>query len=108
MRFELLYFDGCPSWQTAYEHLERALAILGLQGSVQLVHVQTGEQAVEVEFVGSPTIRLNGKDLFPVNHTDYALGCRVYRTPEGMRGYPTVDMLREVIHSHIPGRRERK
>ena len=108
MRFELLYFDGCPSWQTAYDYLKRALAGLGLQDGVELVHVQTGEQAAAVKFVGSPTIRLNGEDLFPANHADYALGCRIYRTPEGMRGYPTVGMLRDAIHSHIPGRQERK
>jgi hypothetical protein len=106
MRFELLYFDGCPSWQTAYDHLKQALAGLGLQEDVRLVHVQTGEQAVDVQFVGSPTIRLNGRDLFPANHTDYALGCRVYLTPEGLRGCPTVDMLRDAIHHHLPGQRE--
>ena len=46
MRFELLYFDGCPSWQTAYDHLKQVIGGLSLQDDVQLVHVQTGEQAV--------------------------------------------------------------
>jgi hypothetical protein len=103
MRFELLYFDDCPSWRTAFDHLKQALAGLGLSDGVQLVHVQTDEQAAAVRFAGSPTIRLNGQDLFPVNHTDYALGCRVYLTPEGMRGCPTVGMLRDAIHQHLPG-----
>ena len=97
MGFELLYFDGCPSWQTAYHDLRQVLNGLGYEGSVRLVNVKTDEQAVDARFVGSPTIRLNEQDLFPVNHVDYALGCRVYVTPEGMRGYPTVDMLRNAI-----------
>jgi hypothetical protein len=102
MRVELLYFDGCPSWQSAYDHLKLALAGLGLPDDVRLVRVQTNEQALELRFTGSPTIRLNGQDLFPTNQADYGLGCRLYITPEGMRGYPTVDMLREAIHRHVP------
>jgi hypothetical protein len=102
MRVELLYFDGCPSWQAAYDHLKLALDGLGLPDDVRLVRIQTNEQALELRFTGSPTIRLNGQDLFPTNQADYGLGCRLYITPEGMRGYPTVDMLREAIHRHVP------
>lgn len=102
MRVELLYFDGCPSWQAAYEHLKVALVELGLPDDVRLVHVQTNEQALGLRFAGSPTIRLNGQDLFPTDQADYGLGCRLYMTPEGMRGYPTVGMLREAIHRHFP------
>jgi hypothetical protein len=102
MRVELLYFDGCPSWQAAYDHLKVALAELDLPDDVCLVHVQTNEQALGLRFTGSPTIRLNGQDLFPTDQTDYGLGCRLYITPEGMRGYPTIGMLREAIHRHLP------
>jgi hypothetical protein len=102
MRVELLYFDGCPSWQAAYDHLKLALDGLGFPDDVRLVHVQTNEQALELRFAGSPTIYLNGQDLFPTDQADYGLGCRLYMTPEGMRGYPTVGMLREAIHRHLP------
>ena len=97
MRVELLYFDGCPSWRTALEHLHAALAELGLEGDVRLTRVETGEQAVEQRFVGSPTIRLDGEDLFPAGSEDYALGCRLYATPEGLRGWPTPEMLRDAL-----------
>jgi hypothetical protein len=55
--------------------------------------VETDEEAIERQFVGSPTIRLDGEDLFPGGSEDYALGCRVYTTPEGLRGWPTGDMI---------------
>lgn len=44
---------------------------------------------------GSPTIRVGGEDLFPVpERVGYALGCRMYATPEGLRGSPTEEMVR--------------
>ncbi len=90
---ELLYFEGCPSWVVAQELLETVLNEQNLQAGVQLVRVETDDEAKQQRFVGSPSIRINGEDLFPVDHEDYALGCRVYQTPDGMRGVPTVEML---------------
>jgi hypothetical protein len=29
---------------------------------------------------------LTGLDLIPVGHEEYALVCRIYQTPDGMRG----------------------
>ncbi|WP_345341493.1 hypothetical protein [Rhodococcus olei] len=29
MELELVYFDGCPNWQTARERLDEALAAVG-------------------------------------------------------------------------------
>jgi hypothetical protein len=51
--------------------------------------------------VGSPSIRVNGEDLFPVDHENYALGCRVYQTPDGLRGWPTVEMLEEAFAAKL-------
>jgi hypothetical protein len=38
------------------------------------------------------------RDLFPViEREDWRLGCRVYATPEGLKGSPTAEMLREAL-----------
>lgn len=103
MQIELLYFDDCPSWQTALEHLRAALADLGLATDVHLTRVQTDIEAIEQRFVGSPTIRVEGEDLFPLGSGDYALGCRVYATPDGLRGWPTPDMLRAALRQRRSG-----
>lgn len=96
-RIELLYFEGCPSWKNALAELEAVLEDQGLSGSVDLVRVDTDADAKAHRFVGSPTIRINGENLFPVDHANYALGCRVYTTPDGMRGWPTESMIREAL-----------
>jgi hypothetical protein len=98
MEVEILYIDGCPSYLEAEETLRRILEEEGLEAVVDLIAVNTDEEAQELLFAGSPTIRVNGEDLFPVpERAEYALGCRMYATPEGLRGTPTTEMLREVL-----------
>jgi hypothetical protein len=99
MRVEVLYFDGCPTYLEAEKALREALAEEGIEAGVELVAVNTDEEAQELRFPGSPTIRVDGEDLFPVpDRTGYALGCRMYATPaEGLRGSPTAGMLKEAL-----------
>jgi len=107
-RIEVLYFDGCPSRAPAGEALREALAEEGIEAGVNEVAVNTDEEARRLRFPGSPTIRLGGKDLFPApEQEDWCLGCRVYATPEGLRGAPTPGMLREALRRALPtvGRR---
>jgi hypothetical protein len=89
MRVELLYFDGCPTYATAERAVRGALAEEGIEAGVELVAVNTDEEARKLRFPGSPTIRVDGRDLFPVpERAEYALGCRTYATPEGLKGSP--------------------
>jgi hypothetical protein len=70
----------------------------GGEAEVQLIAVNTDEEARRLRFPGSPTIRVDGRDLFPApEREDWRLGCRVYATPEGLRGSPTAEMLREAL-----------
>ena len=98
MEIELLYFDGCPSYRTAEKILREVLAKEGMEADVELVAVNSDEEARKIRFPVSPTIRLDGQDLFPVaEREDWSLGCRVYATPEGLKGSPTAEMLRETL-----------
>ena len=59
---------------------------------------EANEEAERLHFPGSPTLRVNGGDLFPVpeRHT-WALGCRTYQTSEGLKGWPTREMIRGAL-----------
>ncbi len=60
--------------------------------------MDTKEEAERLRFAGSPSIRLNGEEMFPVPERDaWALGCRTYQTPEGLKGWPTREMIREAL-----------
>jgi hypothetical protein len=97
MQIDLLYFDGCPSWQAGLENLKTALAQEGVKAEIRLVQVKDNAEAERLRFLGSPSFQINGIDLWPEARQTYALSCRVYSTPTGMKGAPTVEMLREKI-----------
>lgn len=98
MKVELLYFDGCPNWNVAEERLMDALTATG-RDSITVHHrkVETIEEAAEVGFTGSPTVRIDGHDPFLTGGEQVGLACRVYATPEGLRGSPTVEQFIEVL-----------
>jgi hypothetical protein len=99
LKVELLYFDGCPTYKAAEKTLKEVLAAEeDIEANVKLVAVNTDEVARRLRFPGSPTIRVDGRDLFPrPERDDWRLGCRVYATPEGLKGSPTTEMLREAL-----------
>jgi len=97
MQIELLYFEGCLSWQTGLKNLKSALQLEGIEAEVNLVNVQDEADAIRLEFLGSPSIRVNGVELWTEERDAFALSCRVYPTSEGMKGWPTVGMLREKL-----------
>jgi hypothetical protein len=98
MKVQILYFEGCPTYLQAEETLRKVLAEESIEVRVELVAVNTDEEAQEIRFPGSPTIRVDGEDLFPVpDRSQYALGCRMYATPEGLRGSPTAEMMHEAL-----------
>lgn len=100
MRIELHYFEGCPSWQVADDRLREALAAAGhADVTVERVLVATPEQAEELGFCGSPTVLLDGVDPFAVPGAAVGFSCRLYRTPSGLGGSPSVEQLVEVLRA---------
>lgn len=97
MQIELLYFDDCPSWQTGLKNLKSALQEEGLLASVEMVKVADDNDAARLKFLGSPHFRVDGQDLWPEEREIYSMSCRVYPTPEGVKGLPTVAMLRQQL-----------
>jgi soluble P-type ATPase len=98
MKLELFYFDGCPNWAVAEERLREALHLSGHSDVLIQRHgVQTLEQAAKVGFLGSPTVRIDGRDPFAQAGEQVALSCRVFSTPAGLAGSPTVEQLVEAL-----------
>ena len=97
MKVELLWFSGCPNWQETDGRLREALSLLDIDATVMLVEVTTPEDAERLRFRGSPTVLVDGGDPFADESAPVGLSCRVFRTPDGLRGAPTVDQLVEVL-----------
>jgi hypothetical protein len=74
LRIELLFLDltTCTRCRAADRSLEAALDLLrdaleatGIEVGVARIHVESAEQARELRFQSSPTIRINGRDIAP-------------------------------------------
>lgn len=103
MRVTLRYFDGCPNWETAERRVVAALQAAGFRGvEVDREKIDSRQQAEELRFVGSPTILIDGQDPFYGNEARPGLTCRVYRTPEGLQGAPSLSQLSEVFRRLTP------
>lgn len=95
MRTELLYFEDCPHWRIAAERLDAVLAERGL--TAERVIVDSPDAAARLGFRGSPTIRVDGDDLLTTGDEPVGMACRVYDTPDGLAGSPTVEQLAAAI-----------
>jgi hypothetical protein len=93
----LLYFDGCPSWELADQRLDELAGELDLVVTRQ--KVETPEAAEQWSFRGSPTILVDGHDVFAVGDEPVGLSCRIYETPDGPAGAPTLQQLRQVVNA---------
>ncbi|RNE59353.1 thioredoxin family protein [Cryobacterium tepidiphilum] len=98
MNIEILHIAECPNWEEAGRRVHGALAATGRPTtSIEYRLLQSSEEAAEFPFAGSPTILIDGVDAFPGSRTS-DLACRIYRTPTGFAGMPTVDQLVEVLN----------
>lgn len=96
---EVLTFEGCPHGDPALELAYRVVRETGADAEVRRVDVPDAEAAIEQRFLGSPTIRVDGRDVEPGagERHDYALSCRVYRTSVGFVGQPEEQWLRDAL-----------
>jgi hypothetical protein len=97
MNVKLFYIDDCPSWQDGLKNLEIAVKEEDLAASIATVKVTDDGEAVRLKFLGSPSFRIDGNELWPEERESYSLSCRLYSTPEGLIGFPTVGMLRKAL-----------
>jgi hypothetical protein len=96
---EVLYFDGCPNHVPALALVERVAGELGLEPELRLVKVADHAAAQRLRFLGSPTIRVGGRDVDPSTdeRTDFGLSCRVFRTEAGIAGQPDERWVRDAL-----------
>lgn len=103
MKLEVLYFDGCPS----HERLMPMLRELAAAHDAELVQsrVETAEHAEEARFLGSPSVRVDGRDVEPgaETRTDFGLKCRIYRSPAGQSALPPQAWIAEALQARQRG-----
>lgn len=123
MQVKILYFNGCPNWQTAADRVRTVLAELGRADVAVQVDDVHKTSHLSLAWAGSPTVLLNGRDPFaaadeplpvwkerrfgppsaglaidggrhPVPARD---ACRIYMTEAGFEAAPSLDQLRTTL-----------
>ena len=108
VRVELLYFEGCPNWQRTLATVQRLIRELGVEAQVVTVRVNDAADADRRRFLGSPTVRVEGRDVEPGAgaRSAFVCACRLYRSDGALSGEPAERWLREALQAG--GRVERE
>jgi hypothetical protein len=103
MEITFLYYEECPSHDAALERLQQVLTEEDIDEDINIIKVETEEQAQQLRFVGSPTILVNGKDIVPpAANAHYNLTCRAYILENGrVSPLPSPDMIRRSLRNAV-------
>lgn len=106
MRIEFLYWEQCPSHEEALRRLRQVLQEEGIEDPVEIIRVDTDEDAERLRFPGSPTIRFDGVDIQPegAQRMGSALTCRTYWVNGRVSPLPTAEMIREALRRSLQRR----
>ena len=99
MRIEVLYFDECPNHSPAVDRIRDVLKEEGIAADISEVKISDERTAQTIGFLGSPSIRIDGRDIEPAARSskDFGMMCRTY-LEEGKRvGLPSRESIRAAI-----------
>jgi hypothetical protein len=101
-RIEILYFDGCPNHEAFLPHLRDLLTRHDVVADIVTTRVETDQDAQRLAFLGSPTLRINGRDVEPgaESRTGYGMQCRLYRSDDGLAGTPPDRWILAALRFH--------
>ncbi|WP_437979181.1 hypothetical protein WMF11_25040 [Sorangium sp. So ce295] len=96
---EVLYFASCPHGQAAVDRVREVSEGAGVAVDLHVVQVESEEAAHRLRFLGSPSVRVDGRDVEGdvEGRTDYGLQCRVYADESGFHGVPPASWIRAAL-----------
>jgi len=119
MKIEILYILDCPWCVKTKELVRKSLEELETKADIEEILIDSDEKARKYNFIGSPTIRINGKDIqenvtkgkcSPCEElsestketTEFVkqeckCGCRIYLYKGKQYPYPPKEMIKEAI-----------
>jgi hypothetical protein len=98
MKIEVLYVAECPSHPAAVKMVKDVLSEVGVATEIQEVVVEDEGMAKALRFRGSPTVRINGRDVIVEAHAaqDFGLSCRLYPGSKHVV-LPPAEMIRQAV-----------
>ena len=95
----IFFIEGCPGVLPTAKHIKEVIAEESIDAEISLILIETPEDARQLHFTGSPTVRINGIDIETniKDIKDYALRSRLYTIDGKNSDYPSKDMIRAAI-----------
>jgi hypothetical protein len=98
---EVLYVRDCPHYAAALALVERVRAELGIDAELRTILIGDQAAAERARFPGSPTIRVDGRDVDVEPGSPTAgmasLACRLYRHEHALAGQPAEAWVRDAL-----------
>ena len=96
----ILFIEGCPGLLSITDSITDIIAEDAVDADITLILIETPEDARRLQFTGSPTVRINGRDVDSNMKTikDYGLRSRHYYINGEKSDYPTKSMIRDAIN----------
>lgn len=100
---ELLWFADCPNHAATRQMLNDVIAEIAPGAPILDLDATDPATAMRLRFPGSPTIRVDGRDVDPsfVDPGDYTPRCRLYRTDAGIRGIPERRWIEDALRAEV-------
>jgi hypothetical protein len=107
VRVEVLYVAECPSHPAAVKLVKDVLSREGIVADIREVLVTDERMASELGFCGSPTIRINGRDVTgePRRAQTFTLSCRLYPGSKPVGVPPAESIHRAIVEAREGDRR---
>ncbi len=99
IKIEILFIEGCPGYKFTKEFIEDIIANETIDVEITLIRLDNDEDARRLQFIGSPTVRVDGMDVEKnLSKTkDYSLKSRLYFIEGKASAYPSKSMIRNAI-----------
>ena len=104
-RIQLLWFQDCPNHEAAEALLREVMREHDVDAPVERVEVPDEQAGISVCFPGSPTIRIDNRDVEPdwTPCADCAPRCRLYLTSAGLRPLPEREWIEQALRAALAG-----
>jgi hypothetical protein len=96
---ELRWFSDCTNHEAARALLREVVAELSPESAIRDIDATDPDVAEQLRFPGSPTIRVDGRDVQPgfEDPADYTPRCRLYWTELGLARIPSRDWIETAL-----------
>jgi hypothetical protein len=98
LKIRFLYSEDCPSHDEALQRLRSSINAEGVDADIEIMKVENNDQAQRLEFIGSPTIIVDGHDIDQPTNPYYTVTCRAYALEDGrISPLPSEAMIRRAL-----------